>query len=98
MDFVYKETSPPSPIDPNNKWFRALVRGTERAGLKISTGVFPAATDSAYLRQAGVPSFGFSPMPNTPVLLHDHNEFLNERVFLNGIDAFYHVIKEVAEV
>ena len=24
----------------------------------------------------------FSPMPNTPTLLHDHDEYLNEEVFL----------------
>jgi hypothetical protein len=27
-------------------------------------------------RDAGYPAFGFSPMNHTPVLLHDHDEFL----------------------
>jgi aminoacylase len=38
----------------------------------------------------------FSPMNNTPVLLHDHNEFLNEAVFLRGIDIFTEIIQSVA--
>jgi aminoacylase len=37
-------------------------------------------------------------MNNTPVLLHDHNEFLNENVFLRGIDIFVDVIDEMASV
>lgn len=39
---------------------------------------FPFACNSRYLRCMGVPAIGFSPMNNTPVLLHDHNEFLHE--------------------
>ncbi len=46
----------------------------------------------------GIPALGFSPMNHTPVLLHDHNEFLNERVFLRGIDIFEDVISEMASV
>lgn len=38
------------------------------------------ATDSRYLRQVGIPAFGFSPMNRTPILLHDHNEFLSAKV------------------
>ncbi|BAT89813.1 hypothetical protein VIGAN_06088300 [Vigna angularis var. angularis] len=38
--------------------------------------VFPAATDSRYFCDLGLPAIGFSPMANTPLLLHDHNEDL----------------------
>ena len=34
--------------------------------------------------QIGITAFGFSPINNTLILLHDHNEFLNESVFLKG--------------
>ena len=37
-------------------------------------------------------------MPHTPVLLHDHNEFLNEDVFLRGINVFVDIIENVANV
>ncbi len=37
-------------------------------------------------------------MNHTPVLLHDHNEFLNEKVFLRGIDIFEDIIVEMASV
>uniref|UniRef100_A0A8R1EMC6 Uncharacterized protein n=1 Tax=Caenorhabditis japonica TaxID=281687 RepID=A0A8R1EMC6_CAEJA len=34
--------------------------------------------------QQGIRAIGFSPIINTPSLLHDHNEFLNEKTFLRG--------------
>jgi len=37
-------------------------------------------------------------MNNTPVLLHDHNEFLNASVFLRGIDIYTHLIENLANV
>ena len=48
--------------------------------------------------QLGIPALGFSPMNNTPILLHDHNEFLNEKIFLRGIDIYSDVILNVANV
>ena len=53
-----------------------------RNDIKISTLIFPAGTDASYIREAGIPAFGFSPMNHTPILLHDTNEFLNEKIFL----------------
>lgn len=37
-------------------------------------------------------------MNNTPILLHDHDEFLNEKTFLDGIDIYYNIIKSLASV
>lgn len=37
-------------------------------------------------------------MINTPVLLHDHNEYLNEQVFLNGIRVYEKIISSLANV
>lgn len=48
--------------------------------------------------QAGYPALGFSPMNRTPVLLHDHNEFLNEDVFLRGIDIYARLLPALASV
>jgi len=48
--------------------------------------------------QAGCPAIGFSPMNNTPLLLHDHNEFLHAGVFLKGIEIYMHLIENLANV
>ena len=46
-----------------------------KAGGKLDKAeILPASTDSRYVRKEGIVAFGFSPMANTPVLLHDHNE------------------------
>ena len=83
-------------VDEDYPWFQAFMKAARKQDLEIVTRIFPASSDSSYLRNAGVPSYGFSPMPNTPVLLHDHNEFLNEKVFMKGIDIFCDVIAEMA--
>lgn len=46
----------------------------------------------------GLPAIGFSPMNNTPVLLHDHDEFLNSNVFLRGIDFYEKLIPVLANI
>jgi len=64
--------------------------------MELELEIFPAATDSRYLRKLGIPVLGFSPINNTPILLHDHNEFLNEKNFLKGIEIYEHIIVALA--
>lgn len=65
-------------------------------GLKTKVQVFPGGTDSRYIRSVGIPAIGFSPMNNTPVLLHDHDEFLQADVYLTGIEIYKKIISSVA--
>lgn len=58
--------------------------------------IFPASTDSRFIRELGIPALGFSPMRNTPILLHDHNEYIDERVFLDGIGVYERLIRDLA--
>lgn len=60
--------------------------------------IFPGGTDSRYVRRVGIPALGFSPMNHTPILLHDHDEFLNADIFLKGIDIYTKLIPAVANV
>jgi aminoacylase len=98
-EFIYSKrnefavTSIDEDTNPYSKTFRDTC---SRLGVKFSTEVFPAATDSRYLRERGIPAFGFSPINNTPILLHDHNEFLSERVFLRGIEILYNIVLDLA--
>uniref|UniRef100_A0A671SQ95 Aminoacylase-1-like n=1 Tax=Sinocyclocheilus anshuiensis TaxID=1608454 RepID=A0A671SQ95_9TELE len=46
----------------------------------------------------GLPAIGFSPMNLTPILLHDHNEYLNEQVFLRGIQVYERLVPALASV
>ncbi len=58
----------------------------------------PGATDIRYVRQKGIPAFGFSPINNTPVRLHANDEFLNESVFLRGIEIYEMLIWNIANI
>lgn len=66
--------------------------------LKIKTQVFPGGTDSRYIRNVGIPAIGFSPIDKTPILLHDHDEFLRADTYLKGIDIYKQLIPKVANV
>jgi acetylornithine deacetylase/succinyl-diaminopimelate desuccinylase-like protein len=80
--------NPTSPTD-GQAW-ELFTRAVRAAGIELhEPSIFPAATDSRWIRMAlGVPCFGFSPMRRTPILLHDHDEFVGVETFLEGIRVF----------
>jgi aminoacylase len=67
-------------------------------GVDLNVEVFPAGTDGRYLRSTNIPVFGFSPMRNTPILLHDHNEFIHAQTYLDGIAVYEDLIPALADV
>ncbi|XP_061146532.1 aminoacylase-1A-like isoform X1 [Syngnathus typhle] len=82
----------------NDPWWSAFSQACKEMDWTLQKEIFPAATDSRFIRAVGIPAIGFSPMNHTPILLHDHNEFLNERVFLKGIDVYKKLIPALANV
>lgn len=61
--------------DSSNPWWNLLEEAVRKANGKLGKPeIFPASTDARYFRERGLPAIGFSPMANTPILLHDHNE------------------------
>ena len=83
---------------PEGHYWDLFQRGLTAAGaVTHAPSVFPAATDSRWIRMAlGVPCFGFSPMRNTPILLHDHDEHLSVKTFCEGIRVYEALIREMA--
>jgi aminoacylase len=65
-------------------------------GVTVKLEVFPAGTDGRHIRHAGVPCIGFSPIRNTPVLLHDNDEYVTETGFLEGIEVYAAIIKRLS--
>jgi len=84
--------------EDENSWWKLFKASLEKQNLKLDTQIFPAATDSRFIRNKGIPALGFSPINNTPILLHDHNEFLNERVYLRGVDIYVQLIRDLTSV
>jgi len=84
-----------TPLDESNVWWTLFQEACNSIGVKLETEVFPAATDSRFLRKVGVPAVGFSPMRNTTILLHEHNESVPKHVFLEGIDVYETIFRKM---
>ncbi|MQL76624.1 hypothetical protein Taro_009008 [Colocasia esculenta] len=83
--------------DSSNPWWTLLEGAIKRANGKLSKPeIFPASTDCHFFRKQGLPAFGFSPMANTPILLHDHNEFLNKAEYVKGVGIYESIIAAFA--
>lgn len=83
--------------DATNPWwavFEGILAG--QCGLQLSPSVFPAATDSRFLRALGIRAFGFSPIRRSPILLHEHDEYLEEAVFIEGCEIYVTLIAGLA--
>ncbi|XP_043714447.1 aminoacylase-1-like [Telopea speciosissima] len=91
----FKRKVPVLPVTDGSKPWLALLEGAvKKANGKLGKPeVFQASTDSPFYRQRGLPAIGFSPMANTPILLHDHNEFLNQVEYLKGIEIYESIIE-----
>ncbi|XP_019854695.1 PREDICTED: aminoacylase-1A-like [Amphimedon queenslandica] len=100
IEWLHKDDhAHPTSIDESkNPWWKKFKNTCDTLGMKLETEIFPAGTDSRYLRQLGLPVLGFSPMNHTPVLLHDNDEFLNERIFLRGIDIYKNLITNLSNL
>ncbi|XP_031490484.1 uncharacterized protein LOC116257676 [Nymphaea colorata] len=78
----------------SNPWWKVFEEAVTASGGKLSKPeILASTTDARYAREMGIPTLGFSPMMNTPILLHEHNEFLNEAVYLNGVKVYESIIR-----
>uniref|UniRef100_A0A915EY35 N-acyl-aliphatic-L-amino acid amidohydrolase n=1 Tax=Echinococcus canadensis TaxID=519352 RepID=A0A915EY35_9CEST len=79
--------------DASDPVLEALKSSSCLIGAHLEVGVFFGSTDARFLRRwhkvhAGekpIKAYGFSPMCDVPVLLHDHDEYLNKKTFLDGV-------------
>eukprot|EP00980_Cylindrotheca_fusiformis_P029026 scaffold22701_cov123-Cylindrotheca_fusiformis.AAC.5 len=80
-----------------NPWYGVFCDSMANMGCNIAPQVFPAATDSRFLRVLGIRALGFSPMRNTEILLHEHNEYIPESTFLEGIGVYVGLIQDLGK-
>ncbi|KAI0494859.1 hypothetical protein KFK09_025005 [Dendrobium nobile] len=86
-----------TPTNASNPWWSIFKQAISASGGKLGKPeILSSTTDARFMRQMGIPTLGFSPMANTPVLLHDHNEFLKDTVFLNGIKVYENLISALS--
>jgi aminoacylase len=78
-----------------NPWYGVFCDSLEAMGCGIVPQIFPAATDSRFLRALGIRALGFSPMRNTEILLHEHDEYIPEITYLEGIGIYISLIQDL---
>jgi aminoacylase len=84
-------------IEKSSWWLESFKQTFEYMKCKTNWTVFPAGTDSRFFRNAGYPAIGFSPIIHTPILLHDHNEYLPKDIFLYGIEIYVKLIENLTK-
>ncbi|KAF7816877.1 aminoacylase-1-like [Senna tora] len=83
----------------SNPWWLVFEQAITSAGGKLAKPeILASTTDARYIRQKGIPVLGFSPMTNTPILLHDHNEHLQDTVYMKGIKVYETVIRDLIPI
>ncbi|BBN12275.1 aminoacylase [Marchantia polymorpha subsp. ruderalis] len=81
-------------LDELNPWWPLFQESVAKAGGKLARPeIFMASTDARFPRFQGIPAIGFSPMSNTPILLHDNNEFLNVKEYLKGVKVYEQILQ-----
>jgi len=76
-----------------NPWYAVFEKAITDQGLTLEPQVFPAATDSRFLRALGIRALGFSPMRSTEIMLHENDEYIPESTFLEGIQVYVGLIR-----
>lgn len=80
-----------------NPWYERFAAGVALSGVAVVPGVFPAATDSRFLRVLGIRALGFSPMRRSEILLHEYNEYLDVEVFEEGVEVYTKLIRHLCD-
>lgn len=84
------------PLEEDNEWWMKFKKSIDTIGFKYEKLIFHAATDARYVRNVGIPAIGFSPMIQTPILLHGHDEHLSISQYFKGIEIFVELIKNLS--
>jgi aminoacylase len=79
-----------------NPWYGVFCQSMAQMGLEVNPQVFPAATDSRFLRALGIRALGFSPMRQTEIMLHENDEYIPESTFVEGIAVYVGIIEALA--
>jgi aminoacylase len=95
-DPLYCHSTTATTSESNAWWGVMTTLLSDELGIELVPQIFPAATDSRFLRALGLKAFGFSPMRRSPILLHEHDEYIEESVFLEGCKVYVRLIDRLA--
>jgi acetylornithine deacetylase/succinyl-diaminopimelate desuccinylase-like protein len=90
--------SPPSPLNPQLVKTIAKLTAKFWPGIQVLPLMSTGATDSLYLRRAGIPSYGHSGLANDifDVRSHGKDERVNVKAFFTGQEYLYELVKQLS--
>ncbi|GAB0090051.1 hypothetical protein DMENIID0001_047100 [Sergentomyia squamirostris] len=97
VTFEQKENHvPATPVDDTNPFWQPFKSALDELNFKFTPLILSGGTDMRFLRALGIPAYGFNPMNHTPILGHNHNEFIWADKYLKAIEAFEKIIEKLA--
>ncbi|XP_028162365.1 aminoacylase-1-like isoform X2 [Ostrinia furnacalis] len=85
-------------IDGSIPFWTAMKSVVNDMGYKMNCTICPGATDARFVRNQGIPVISFSPIINTPRLLHAHDERIHVDEYRRGISVMEKILTAVANV
>ncbi|XP_055709779.1 aminoacylase-1-like [Phlebotomus papatasi] len=99
VTFESKEDKiPVTVLDDSNPFWIAFRDVLTDLNYKFQKQILSGGTDMRFLRILGIPAIGFNPMNYTPVLPHDHNEFIYADKYIKAIDILSKIIVKLTDV
>jgi len=80
----------------DNAWWSVFTSALDSMNATYIPDIFSAGSDGRFFLLKNYTVIGFSPLNNTPVLLHDHNEFVNNMTLLHGVKIYEKIIQNLA--
>ncbi|XP_037045140.1 aminoacylase-1-like [Bradysia coprophila] len=90
--------APASRTDSTNPMWAVIETTAKEFNITVVPSILVGATDMRFLRRENIPGFGFSPIINTPLLVHDNNEFVTADAYLAAINFFTKVLTNLGKI
>ncbi|KAF5277868.1 hypothetical protein FQA39_LY06020 [Lamprigera yunnana] len=75
-------------VDSSNPYWMAFKTALEKMNSTVKPLILFGSVDARFLRQVGVSAIDFSPNLNTDPRYHSDDEYINVKVFLEGINVY----------
>lgn len=98
IEYISRFTEHSIPLHPtkDTEWWPKIESAFKEHSIPFHFDIFTGATDSRFIRPKQIPVYGISPIRNTPILLHDHDEFINQSILLEGIKLYESILNNLS--
>ncbi|KAI5644059.1 hypothetical protein NE865_03970 [Phthorimaea operculella] len=85
-------------IDENNLFWTAITKKLKEMGKTVHCVTCPGATDARWVRRQGIPAINITPVSNTPLAIHAHDERMQAEEYLKAIGVMEAMVQAAANV